>query len=360
MKPFKIYILFLLIILGCNGNKDTSTPADFELNISEERDIAFLVELVKDNDRNPENFIRLANYYLKLEQPSKALETLRAASENFPHHEKIKLLLARALIEAGQPAEAAKYAAFDDVPENEPLLYYETASQYWFEKGEHARSLNNINLAINIDQGNGAFYAMKAKNLLYLNDTTGAVRNYALALSKEGTLFDTYIEFLHLLIETRDIDAFNKIFKNISSEYQNHSETHFLLANYLASINQYDSAKAHIFLIANQPEIELRKIKSLADINFQQKNYDSSIYYLKDYEVVSPELLYLQARAYDRLWDFEKSEEAYLKIIEIDSTDVIAVDELDKLRRKVRYLQLKRREENRMKIMPSSPISPVN
>ncbi len=362
MRTSFIYLLIAVFVMNCKSDVDTSTPADFELNISDDRNVEFLKELIDDNESNPQNYIRLSHYYLMNNEPNKALETLTGALENTNSNTEIKLLLTSAYIRNDRLEDAESQFEKIATEELNSLLFYQVAGEYWFAKNNFVKSLNNINRAINIDQGSSELYALKARNLVHLYDTVGAVNNYILAIDKEQASFSTFIEFLHLLLAQKDDRLFNKIYADLDERWKEHQDTHFLLAKYLMETGEYDSAKAHVYPLTGNNEVEMQKIKLLSEINFKQRRYDSAIYYLKDYELISPELLFIRARAYDRLGRYQSSEDTYLKIIEIDSTNTIAADELAKLRRKVRYLQLKRREENRIRMVPvpRNPITPIN
>jgi len=358
MKNGYIY-LFLLILFACSKPMDHSSPANFTLQYSEQTNIDYLKELIDRRPRNAGNYIRLANIYMQNDDSKKAIAILNSGKEEDPENKELDYLLIKAYLNIGQRDLAQ--SLFDRLNLSpEGMDDFVLSAEYYFHNGEYTKALDNINRVLVLDDGNSDFYATKAKILLKIQDTVGALNNYEIAIQKNNIAFNTTIEYLDLLVARHMEDKFKDVYAVLPERIKKQPGCIFAVADLLVARNELDSAKEMVLLVHGD-ETDKQKTNKLVKINFKQGNYDSVLYYLSDYQLESADMLLYEARSNDRLRQYQEAEQSYLTILERDSTHAIANDELVKLRRKMRYLRdLRKRQENRIEIIQNKPLIPNN
>mgnify|MGYP000123808442 CR=1 FL=1 len=358
MKNAGIFII-LLTFFACGQPRDTSSPANFSLQYSDQGNIEFLRELIDDRPNNPKNYVRLAEIYLERGNTRQAIQLLRSANEEIPGNESIEMLLIKALIQTDNKYQTEELIRKVNLT-TENIDHYILLAEYSNYKKEYTKALDNINRAIALDNGDADYFDLKANILLQIDDTSGAVNSFDRALEKSNVKYSTIVSYLELLATLNDREKFQEVYHLIPGRYREDPRTYLSISEYMIRTNDLDSAKNLAFHV-NNPNFEREKVTKLVRINFNQRNYDSVLFYLSDYKLESPELLLLEARTYDRMNQYQNAENSYLEILKSDSTHIIARQELEKLQRKVRYLRdLKRREENRIDFIQIRPLVPNN
>jgi tetratricopeptide (TPR) repeat protein len=112
---------------------------------------------------------------------------------------------------------------------------------------------------------------------------------------------------------------------------------------------ELDSASMILNHLKLDPEFRLEAYLDLGQIKYQTYQFDSALYFsgkVQQMDSLNMDGLVLAARSYDRKRFFQKALEEYERAIEIDSTNQLVREELNKLKRKVAYLRKLEKERS--------------
>ena len=188
---------------------------------------------------------------------------------------------------------------------------------------------------------NHELYYWKGLNNLQLNDTIQAVQdlNRSIELKNDNnqaliSLAKVYNSRKQLSIAQHYLDLIDEAGKKSLSYLD-------IQADYQLLQNNLDSALFYVRRCLKNYPLNYDYYYRVADIHYYKNEYDSVEYYCRSIPNTSDQFassLFLLARTYDKWGKYEKSMENYQQIIELDTGNNLAVQELEIVKRKVAYL----------------------
>lgn len=362
MRKIIFILAFISCLVACSEKEDRTSTADFGIAISNVASEDYLLKLIDRRPGNARNYIRLASLYHETGDVNKAIDVLENALLENPGNEKAQLLLSKYYLEKGDINKAEEnFLKLSD--DNEGVEYSLVQAELLVDKGFYDKALQVLNRSMAKDKGNATLYYWKGVVQKNLSDTASALKNLKTAVQSENARFPMVVEYLDFLSDLGKSEEFFSSYKSLSPEIKSKPELKFVLSDILVELENPDSARAILYLVDEEPVLG-EKYYKLAQIHFDQREYDSAIYYgeLSFSKERDLNARLLVARAFDKRYNYAEAENTYLEILEADSTFAVAAEELDQLRRKVRYIRRQRQiEEQRKKELELiQPLTPIN
>lgn len=356
-----LVIIYVLGAFGCSKKQDPGSPADFDMAVYDKASVDHLKRLINRRPENSNNYIRLADVYESSGEISLARHTIEEAIKENPEDPILQILLVKYYLTAGETAKAEEYF-YKITDQEENIAYGIVQAELLINKGFYDKALQILNKSLSKDPGNAELHYLKGQLYRNIADTTSALSSFKTAIGRENVSFYMVKDYLRVLADLGRTEEFLESYKELTPELRKIPDTKIILSDVLVGLNELDSAKEILFNIDDRQYQGLRDYK-LALINFNQRRYDSARYYAEKAFASGKDLQakLVVARSYEMMYNYQESEDTYLDILERDSTFTIAAEELEKLRRKVRYLrELRRREEQKFQFAPLKPITPEN
>lgn len=360
---FSFLACLLLLATGCSEREKVSSPADFDMNISDKTSIAYLSDLIRRRPENADNYLRLAQIYFDAGNLKMAQRTLHDAEGKVDERERIELELTRYYLESGEIAIAETH--FNNISALEGSIDYQIIqAALLVHKGFYDRAMQVITSSLAKDPGHSRLYYLRAVAQRSMADTVAALESYEKAVYCKDVGFSTVIEYLDYLVALDQVDQFFSKYSALPPHLKSRAETKLILTNVYVNEGKLDSAQVVLHSIDELDALG-EKYLILAKVHLDQREYDSARYYaeLSNRQDNTVESKLLLARVNDITQNYQAAEDIYQEILEADSTQAIAREELEKLRRKIRYLrELKMREQRRREreFVPLQPITPIN
>lgn len=360
MRAHILIIIFSAWWLVACSKKEENSPADFRIAISETASEDFLLKMIDRRPGNISNYIRLADVYYNAGDLVKAIAIMEEALSENPGNNRVKLMLAQYHLERGQTARAEE--VFLKLPdESEGVDYSAVQAALLIEKGFYDKALQIISRSISKDKGNAELYFLKGMVMKNLSDTVAALHNFKTAVQLENVRFPMVVNYLDILAAMGKPEEFFENYNSLSPEIKRRPELKLIMAEILVDLQQPDSAKSILFGVKEE-DLLSEKYAKLGQIYLGERKYDSAMYYARLSQSKKENLRtqLLIARTFDKMYKYQDAENTYLEILEKDSTFTVAAEELDYLRRKVRYLRQKALEEKRREEMRQiQPLTPI-
>ncbi len=264
------------------------------------------------------------------------------ALAQFPSEESILLYATQFYLEKGQLKKAALYheQAFQVGASN--AKYYHLASGLKIARGELDAAIDDLNKAILLNPGNHDFYL--TKGLLYqkLNDSQSALNAIEKAYSINPNDEEVFQELAKLYRSTGQDSLYLEL---LGTKVENNPIDPYV-TNYtkaLVNVGAYQTAKT---FIKNAINLDSSKWVSwstlLSEAYITEGHKDSAVYLAKNMLEVDSALYFpniVLGRIYNDWGYFNASINYYSQAIKIDSTNQIAVDELNNVYQKIAYLR---------------------
>jgi len=317
-------------------------------------------DLVKDIKNNPgvaDNYRRLAELYIEQEKYNEALRILKigeAELENTALH----TYIAWVHLLKEQIKEAAEY--INDAGED-PLTLY-VRSMYQYQSGGLTSSLDLINEALALDEGDAAFYGHKGDVLLKMGDTTDAVIAMQNAIRCSNATLGHYLKMGNTLVRKEQLAEAGRILQMAQQKFPDNDALLYERAFLYESQGKTDLAKRFYKRIEDD-KWKLRSYKQLLPIYFSARQYDSLQFVIDQTLALKEENIEAKlfaARLHDRKRNYQEAIATYRKILSQDSTNEAANRELDALQRKVAYInRLRQQEKERESLRDIEPLEPL-
>jgi tetratricopeptide (TPR) repeat protein len=242
-----------------------------------------------------------------------------------------------------------------------PMYLANKAFQSWYSDNLPA-ALSFITYALNIDPNHPGYRAMSGDIKLALGDTTEALKDFqkSLDMKMQQSLLDK------MVMNAYGIREFDLAFNYLRKSYENDPQAekvlyHAALLHY--AIDQKDTANYLIdkAIDANNTEqYQITRAEWLRD----DRRYTDALEVTDELiqnDSTSVAAWMLKGRILSDQYRYYSARDAFEKVVEYDSSNTIALQELEKLEKKIAYLRIqKQREENRRLIEELKPIERIN
>lgn len=264
-------------------------------------------QAISKNPNSTEALKRLAEAYIKDNEPALAEETFKKALQITPDSNEIKLGIARSLLNQNE-TEKAKTIIWELPTEFTPARYYQAISLVLYEKYDEANKIfeelnNTENVSAKIKSNSEIFISAKEKIDLYAKDDVlfaKLIYLYALSLSEE---YNSAIPQLFALI----------------NEKTNYRDAWIVLGFSYLNAGKYNEA---IDALIKARDLDSEKPETMFYLGiayFANNELEKSIYYLQKAQTLKfkpSDLLELKlAEVYNARNDFKKAEEKYESLL---------------------------------------------
>ncbi len=255
---------------------------------------------------DPEFFLLKGEILTDLDRPDRAIVFLTRAEAAGERNGKLYTFLARNYLKLGKPDEARK--AVDRLLKiDKSDISHMLAGKAYAELGDSLLAVTEFEKAILLNPKNVEAYIGLADIYESGAHFSKAETNLDIALELDKSNTDLMRRKAQLLRQRGSYDSAIFMYRRVADQAPDEVSWYNVAQVYYRA-GRYDSARKFV---------------------------DRSLLARQDY----PDALLLKARTLDRLRNYSEAMEVYTQIIEADSTDNLARTELDKLRRKVSYLQ---------------------
>lgn len=345
----RLMIVAIIFCISCTGEQE-----QYSIIPPPNKDSAFRVsavatfnELTKKKPV-PELYLKQASLHTLLNQEERAMDILKLGLKEVQERNSSRMLaeVIQLFLERGELDSALVYLQqMDSSYVRFPLL----AGALNLEKGNHEQSLNFLEQLNKNDPFPGyAWYYGKA---LWLNkDTTRALNWLSAAIEENNYRQQALALVAEIYLEQGNTGQAIALLDGKLGKRLPEKDRVMLKARMLWADNHQEDAISELregLRLASYNQFK----QLLADYYYQLKKYDSAVYYVNESDWNSrPRGKLIKARAYNKKRMYSNSKEEYNQILAMDSVKYrkiqeIASKELDKLSRKVAYLQKIRREK---------------
>lgn len=210
---------FALALLSCNGGaekKETVQPQDSLLAKVNSPDLKRVNEQLKANPNNPELYLQRGKVYMQLKDFSAAIADGERALKMDSTKDSYYLLLTDAYFYGNHTRQAKEILerCIRKIP-NSTEGYMKLAELYFYVK-KYQESIDNINLALKIDENLSKGYFLKGMCYKESGDTGLAISSFQTACEQDNQYYDAYVEVGRLLAAKKNplcIQYFNNALK---------------------------------------------------------------------------------------------------------------------------------------------------
>lgn len=325
------YVLaFSLIIISCNNNNSgtNNNPKD---------SLAILTEQIHKNPHDALLFSKRAKLYFSNKKLNEAIIDAEFAVkiDSLKTQYYVQLCEYYILAAKSEKAKDILLKCNKLVPDNIDILL-KLSELYLFVK-QYDESMNYLQMAQEVDKQVPRIYFLRGIIFKEKGDTAKAINNFQITVDKDPQYYDAYVMLGLLYYRKQDslaIDyykaAINLKPKSIEAHYglamfyQENKKEKNAIDEYNLIINTIDST--YIFAWYNIGYVNLEYLK----------NYKEAIkYFTKTLQIDSTyiEAYYNRGYCYEKLHDFKKAKEAYMKCKQIIPNYELAVKGLNRLDR---------------------------
>lgn len=373
--PVKKIVLFYilggsLLVVACSSQPEQLIP---ELPAFDEDNyytyaLTAVDEVIARDPDNAEALGQRAELLLRQGQTNRALDCIRQAISHNGEEPRYRLTYARALLRQGKNRDAFREARRAINRSGPSVALYETLA-------EASLSSNYYDDAVRYSDSAIAWSPHNAQNYLRKGQAAARLRNAAVA---ESTLLharslgadrtEVYSTLITMYVETEQYSRARRYMRKMLSEGPVDNQVRLQQARILRMTDRADSARVILNQLRHDRTLNRTLVdQELMEVHYQDRGYDSALYYARRVMEQQPEdksVMLMAARSHDRNRDYQPAIRQYEAIIRLDSLQQAdlhqeAVQELDRLRRKVTYLWKRKQEEEFEKLKQLTPIQRV-
>jgi tetratricopeptide (TPR) repeat protein len=348
MKSFTVSLfVFLLLFASCSSEIDKS---DSDLKVQDQamsKNLLQLVSKVKKANSPVDDCVRVANLLSQEMWPSGSEDFLIKYVRRYPSSDWLHYFLAKFYLDHNNFMQSRSAFSAIDFSASETLDFRIFEIELAQKSGSSIDVLDQINAAINVFPNNVVLHQLKLNAANQYGDSALVISSLknALAHQVNDPIFST--QLLDIYYASAEFSSFDTLLRStkVLFPYVNFSVYE---AQSLMHKNDFDSARQLLLAGKTISALKIKSLEVLTDIYLQTGPLDSAVYYAQICLAKggnATHQYYVMAKAYDKLGEFEKSYENYLKIQKIDKDFRFEVDELAKVERKISYLR-QRRESN--------------
>lgn len=357
----KLLILsFIIVFASCSRySKHEIIEADAASNSREV--LAYLEELIEDDGESYQVYFQRAKIYYELKDYQEALLDVQKSLELSPTDQESYLLLGQVYKEQGKTEESINAALQAEQRGFRNYELYKLLALNYLSLNEIDNAERSIDRLLEFNL-TGENLSLKGDIYLELKDSVTAVKSYLEAIKLDRGLARPYLS-LYSIHEKKNA-AYAESFVDQYLEISPNSSNFLLLkANELRKREAYDSALA-LYLVADYQAFESPDLfNDVSNLYYKLTNYDTALLEAKKSlqldSVKNREARLLVARSLDKLRQYEESKVYYEGLVQQDSTDIIATNELAILNRKVAYLWRLSQQEQAFDSLRNSTPPPV-
>lgn len=344
----------LLGLISCRSGEKEELQVNL---ITADDELTYLVEAIEKTEPNPYFYSRLIGALMRNGDYEEAMNQSHKAVKMFRNDQVLLTQMAQLQLRDNNVKTAGWYLRRVPGDERNNLDYLLADLEVKIRNGDSEEVNDQINLVVKEMPENAAVYRVIARASLTQGDTTNAGINFhkALQIDKEESAFFGYMEYLGWKGLTDSLDHELDTYASMYSyRPEVSSEVHELCLNYGLSMQALKISHQLFGLDQDRDNALL-----LANSYFEVKYYDSLINFVNTYteqQGADSELVLMKARAQDKRYQYQNALKTYREIIELDSANVIAREEMRKLENKIAYLRNLRREQELEKERELTPI----
>ncbi|MEQ8925258.1 MAG: tetratricopeptide repeat protein [Fulvivirga sp.] len=354
----KYFILISLLLLGACKRHSKHSMVAMDGHSSEKEALVYLNEIIESGSANQLTYFKRAEVNYKLHNYSRALIDVQKSLELDPTYQESYLLQSQILYNKGEVQQSINSAL---QAEQRGLRNYELyrllAINYLkLDQADDAEKAIQRLLDFNYSAEN---LSLKGDIYLSLKDTVTAISSYTKAIEVAPELSRPYKSLYHIYMK-KNVGLAEKYISQYLELNEDNQDFLLIQADIYATRNSYDSAISIYKRLVEQVDTSKVLMNNLALYYYQLGKYDSALVLAKKSllsdSVTNRDAKLLVARSFDNLREYNESKVYYEALVKYDSTDVIALNELDKLNRKIAYLwRLRQQERNFDSIRTSTP-----
>ena len=339
-KPMnRLKNVIYLILFGILACVPRSNDPILQLEEAEDLEVLeYLNDLLVTNPDNQRALYQKALIQEKQGYLEPALSTIDKAIKIDYTNNDFYFLQGKILTRSGNHGRAVEALLRAETLGNNRHELYSLLSTNYLSMEQPDKSRAVVVRLLQMDDGHEA-HTLAGKTFLALGDTTAAFGEFQKAVSIEVNNIDALTGLKSVYFGQKETEKAEQILDRLMELNPDNTSYFKEKAGLLVQRSELDSAKELLKLV---DVIENTAVSNydLAAMAYETRHYDSTILYL-DRPVAKNDTKeqLLRARSLDKLRKYTESMEVYTAIIAVDSTHDIAISELEKLRRKVSYLQ---------------------
>ena len=370
VKPYYLFLLATTVNLACSSEPAQQIPElpDFDEASYYEYALASLEEVLEEDPKNAEALYQRAELLLNQGKTNQALSSVREAIDINGDNPDYRLVSARALLQKGQNREAVREATTALTKTGASLEWYELLAQASLNSNYFADAIRYSDSALTLAPRHYQNYYRKGTAAARTQDTLLAEENLlkSLELGAEGA--NVYATLVDMYMATTSYRKARTYMEKMLRGGEADNRVRFQQAKILRMTGMEDSAQAILYRLRADSTVNHTPVyQELAELYYQKHFYDSALHYAEQVMARQPEekaIMLTAARIHDRRHRYQQAIRQYEAIASLDSLqqeDIhrVAVQELDDLKRKVRYLWKRKQEEEFEKLKQMSPIQKI-
>jgi tetratricopeptide (TPR) repeat protein len=335
-------LFFLLlapaILFSCRNSTKTIRDQDGQATTAAVNDTSSLLaldKLIRDNPKNPALFARRAKLYADKKNWSQALSDVTIALRMDSLNPAYYISQAEYYIFNGEPNSAKKGLdlCLKKFPGNtDVMLKLAEIHLYLKEYGQAKMVLRDV---IPINDDIAQIYFIQGLIALETKDTTGAIRNFQVAIDKDPEFYAAYIQ-AGKIFSVQNNPLAMQYLKSAVDLQPNMYEAHYLLGMYYQEHNMLDEAHQEYEFISTRidstqadPYFNRGYIEMVYRGNYPEaeKWFSKAIYWNPNYA----DAWYNRGFTYELDGKLSKAKEDYRKAIEIEPNFPLAIKGLNRI-----------------------------
>ena len=322
-------------------------------------------------DRDPDNAEALgqrAELLLRQGKTNQALDCIRQAIDYDADEPRYRLTYARALLLKGKNRDAFREAQRAVSRSGPSVSLYETLAEASLRSNYYEDAMLYSDSAIAWSPHNAQNYLRKGQAAARIRKAAVAEPTLLKARSLGADRTEVYSALISMYVETEEYPRARRYLRKMLSEGPVDNQVRLQQARILRMTGRSDSSRVILNRLRADSTLNRTLVnQELMELHYQDRRYDSAIYYAHRVLTQQPEdkaVMLVAARSHDGNRAYQPAIRQYEAILELDSLQQAdlhrqAVQELDKLRRKVTYLWKRKQEEEFEKLKRLTPIQRI-
>ncbi|MCZ6521214.1 MAG: tetratricopeptide repeat protein [Bacteroidetes bacterium] len=340
----KGYIVVSLIaaLLGCDykysNHEIPALPAANTLNYI--KSIRVLDEAIRRDPQDAANYHKRALLLYKSNSPG-SLQSILKAIELDQNHAQYYFLAAQILLAQQQIQNGLDHALRAEILGYRFPDLYQLLAELNYHSGYYGKGLLYVNRALALNPSESHNYYLKGLMFIAIGDTLEGEKYIRQSLDQQESrrAFNAMVDIYSY---RKQFDsAFYFLNRNLSQDPQNPALL-YKRAILLKETGDLDSAEASFKALVDSYDPKYQLYNQISFIKYTNNQWDSADYYaIKTLSVNNEDMeaLLILARTQNRRGNYSQSIVNYTTLLEVDSTVLMAQEELEKLKRKVAYLR---------------------
>jgi len=335
----RLYHFLILLLLGSCVQHSQDKIEKETLAIDPLETLDYLNGLEDSHQDDPSFYFQRAKAHQQLLENEKAYSDIKKAIDMKPSAMSYFLLKGKIEQRLNKPNDAIESLLIAEKLGSQDKKLFEILASEYLQIGEVEKAKASVDRLIDL-RPDASSYSLRGDVLLAIGDSAQAIGNYKRALVANGSLKAVVEQLAEIYKAKGDNDAAGKV---LNSYLAGNNDLELLLekARLLSTVEDYDSAKHIYYQILSQDTSDYLVYYELSDIYYLQFKYDSAEYMAQKALDLNSKLHGAQltlARVLDKRRRYQEAMSIYETILEQDSTNNLAAEELANLKRKVAYL----------------------